>query len=64
MQLLGFILWFLSKSQYDSRTQTEGLSSYWYKLNTTSCQADCYSQLTIMFNVDNKGIILNVTITK
>jgi hypothetical protein len=35
--------WFLSKSQYDSRTQTEGLSSYCYSLSTTGCQADTTS---------------------
>jgi hypothetical protein len=37
-------LWgFLSKSRIDSRTQTEGLSPYWYRLNTTKCQADTTS---------------------
>jgi hypothetical protein len=29
-----------SKSRIDTRTQTEGLSPYWYGLNTTRCQAD------------------------
>jgi hypothetical protein len=34
---------FLSKSRIDSRTQTEGLSPYWYRLNTTKRQADTTS---------------------
>jgi hypothetical protein len=29
-----------SKSQYDSRTQTEGLSPYWYRLNSTKGVTD------------------------
>jgi hypothetical protein len=33
----------LSKSQYDSRTQTEGPSPYWYKLNSTTSQANTTS---------------------
>jgi hypothetical protein len=33
----------LSKSQLDSRTQTEGPSPYWYRLNTTRHQADTMS---------------------
>jgi uncharacterized protein YhdP len=50
MQLLGVRLGsrmtyaalqgFPSKSRMDTRTQTEGPSPYWYKLNTTSRQAD------------------------
>jgi hypothetical protein len=32
-----------SKSQIDSRTQTEGPSPYWYRLNTTRRQADTTS---------------------
>jgi hypothetical protein len=37
-------LWGLpSMSRLDSRTQTEGPSPYWYRLNTTSCQADTMS---------------------
>jgi hypothetical protein len=53
MQLLGVRLGsqmtyaaaesFPSMSRYDSRTQTEGPSSYWYKLNTTKRQADTTS---------------------
>jgi hypothetical protein len=53
MQLLGVRLGsrmtyaalrgFPSKSQIDTRTQTEGPSPYWYKLNTTSRQADTTS---------------------
>jgi hypothetical protein len=35
-----------SKSQLDSRTQTEGPSPYWYSLNTTSRQADTTSTST------------------
>jgi hypothetical protein len=31
------------KSRYDSRTQTEGPSPYWYSLSTTGCQADTTS---------------------
>jgi hypothetical protein len=34
---------FPSKSRLDSRTQTEGPSPYWYKLNTTRRQADTTS---------------------
>jgi hypothetical protein len=30
----------LSESRYDSRTQTEGPSSYSYRLYSTSCQVD------------------------
>jgi hypothetical protein len=30
-------------SRIDTRTQTEGPSPYWYKLNTTSRQADTTS---------------------
>jgi hypothetical protein len=37
---------FPSKSQYDSRTQTEGLSPYWYSLSTTRHQADTTSTST------------------
>jgi hypothetical protein len=33
----------LSMSRYDSRTQTEGLSPYWYMLYSTRCQADTTS---------------------
>jgi hypothetical protein len=32
-----------SSSRIDTRTQTEGPSPYWYKLNTTSRQADTMS---------------------
>jgi hypothetical protein len=32
-----------SMSRIDTRTQTEGLSPYWYRLNTTSRQADTTS---------------------
>jgi hypothetical protein len=32
-----------SSSRIDTRTQTEGLSPYWYRLNTTVCQADTTS---------------------
>jgi hypothetical protein len=56
MQLLGVRLgsqnnlcssWgFPSKSRYDSRTQTEGLSPYWYSLSTTRRQADTTSTST------------------
>jgi hypothetical protein len=57
MQLLGrvrlgsrttyAVLWgFPSKSRLDSRTQTEGLSPYWYSLNTTMRQADTTSTST------------------
>jgi hypothetical protein len=31
------------KSRYDSRTQTEGLSPYWYRLNTAKSQANTTS---------------------
>jgi hypothetical protein len=34
---------FPSKSRLDSRTQTEGPSPYWYRLNTTRRQADTMS---------------------
>jgi hypothetical protein len=40
MQLFGVLL---SKSRIDTRTQTEGPSPYWYKLNTTRHQADTMS---------------------
>jgi hypothetical protein len=53
MQLLGVRLGsrttyaapkgFPSKSRLNTRTQTEGPSPYWYKLNTTSRQADTMS---------------------
>jgi hypothetical protein len=33
-------------SRIDTRTQTEGPSPYWYKLNTTSRQADTTSTST------------------
>jgi hypothetical protein len=29
-----------SKNRIDTRTQTEGPSSYWYRIYSTSCQAD------------------------
>jgi hypothetical protein len=32
-----------SSSRIDTRTQTEGPSPYWYRLNTTRCQADTTS---------------------
>jgi mevalonate kinase len=32
-----------SSSRIDTRTQTEGPSLYWYRLNTTRCQADTTS---------------------
>jgi hypothetical protein len=34
---------FPSNSQIDTRTQTEGPSPYWYRLNTTRRQADTMS---------------------
>jgi hypothetical protein len=53
MQLLGVRLGsrttyaapggFPSKSRIDTRTQTEGPSPYWYRLNTTGRQADTMS---------------------
>jgi hypothetical protein len=59
MQLLGVRLGsrmtyaalrgFPSKSRIDTRTQTEGPSPYWYKLNTTSRQADTTSTGTVTF---------------
>jgi hypothetical protein len=36
----------LSKSQCDSRTQTEGPSPYWYRLNTMEGQANTTSCCT------------------
>jgi hypothetical protein len=35
-----------SSSRIDTRTQTEGPSPYWYRLNTTSRQADTMSTST------------------
>jgi hypothetical protein len=37
---------FPSKSQLNTRTQTEGPSPYWYRLYTTRCQADTMSTST------------------
>jgi hypothetical protein len=40
-------LWgFPSKSRLNTRTQTEGLSPYWYSLSTTIRQADTMSTST------------------
>jgi hypothetical protein len=43
MQLLASLEFDGSSSRIDTRTQTEGLSPYWYRLNTTKCQADTTS---------------------
>jgi hypothetical protein len=49
-------------SRIDTRTQTEGPSPYWYKLNTTSRQADtmCYGRLAVVSDLDGGGFALNV----
>jgi hypothetical protein len=43
MQLLASPEFDGSSSRIDTRTQTEGPSPYWYRLNTTSRQADTMS---------------------
>jgi hypothetical protein len=43
MQLLASPEFDGSSSRIDTRTQTEGPSPYWYRLNTTSRQVDTMS---------------------
>jgi hypothetical protein len=72
MQLLGVRLGsqttyaaprgFPSKSRYDSRTQTEGLSPYWYSLSTTKCQVDTMSTGTRKATVTTSNCTSNESV--